>query len=256
MAFAERMGITIVGSYIDRANSGREAENRAEFQRLIRDSDKQIFDVVIVWKLDRFARNRYDSAHYKSILRKNNVKVISATEAISDGAEGVLLESLLEGLAEYYSLELGVKVSRGQTENALKTRHNGGIVPYGLMVNEEQQYQPDPLTAPVVREIFERYAAGDSVADIRETLSERGIKTKTGGSQLNFNSIRNMLQNRKYLGEYRYGKTIVPDAYTAVISQELFDRAQDRLEKNKRAPAATKAKVEYLLTTKLHCGRC
>jgi DNA invertase Pin-like site-specific DNA recombinase len=100
MAFAERKGITIVGSYIDRAISGREAENRAEFQRLIRDSEKKMFDVIIVWKLDRFARNRYDSAHYKSILRKNNVKVISATEAISDGAEGVLLESLLEGLAE------------------------------------------------------------------------------------------------------------------------------------------------------------
>ena len=101
-AFAEHKGITLVGSYIDRAISGREAENRLEFQRLIKDSAKQLFDVIIVWKLDRFARNRYDSAHYKSILRKNNVKVISATEAISEGAEGILLESLLEGLAEYY----------------------------------------------------------------------------------------------------------------------------------------------------------
>ncbi|MCL2639179.1 MAG: recombinase family protein [Oscillospiraceae bacterium] len=255
-AIAERKGITIVGSFVDRAISGREAENRHEFQRMIKDSEKGIFDVIIIWKLDRFARNRYDSAHYKSILRKNNVKVISATEAISEGAEGILLESLLEGLAEYYSVELGVKVSRGLTENALKTRHNGGIIPYGLMVNEEQQYQPDPLTAPVVCEIFERYAAGDSVADIRESLSARGIKTKTGGNQLNFNSIRNMLQNRKYLGEYRYGETIVPGAYPAVVTQELFDRAQERLEKNKRAPAAAKAKVEYLLTTKLHCGRC
>ena len=226
-AFAERKGITIVGSFVDRAISGREAENRLEFQRMIKDSEKGIFDVIIVWKLDRFARNRYDSAHYKATLRKNGVKVISATEAISEGAEGILLESLLEGLAEYYSVELGVKVSRGLTENALKTRHNGGIIPYGLMVNEEQQYQPDPLTAPAVREIFERYAAGDSVADIRESLSQRGIKTKTGGSQLNFNSIRNMLQNRKYLGEYRYGETIVSGAYPAVVTQELFDRAQE-----------------------------
>ena len=130
----------LVGSYIDLAISGREAENRLEFQKLIKDSAKQLFDVIIVWKLDRFARNRYDSAHYKSILRKNNVKVISATEAISAGAEGILLESLLEGLAEYYSVELGVKVSRGLTENAHKARHNGGIIPYGLMVNEEQKY--------------------------------------------------------------------------------------------------------------------
>ena len=94
------------------------------------------------------------------------------------------------------------------------------------------------------------------MADIRANLSARGIKTKTGGDQLNFNSIRNMLQNRKYLGEYRYGEMIIPDAYPAVVSQELFDRAQERLERNKRAPAAAKAKVDYLLTTKLHCGRC
>jgi hypothetical protein len=87
-------------------------------------------------------------------------------------------------------------VSRGLTENALKTRHNGGIIPYGLMVNEQQLYQPDPLTAPVVREIFERYSNGEKVVAIRESLSARGIKTKTGGIQLNFNSTRNMLQNR------------------------------------------------------------
>jgi len=254
-AFAENKGITVVGTFIDRALSAKTAE-RPDFQKMIRDSAKGVFDVIIVWKLDRFARNRYDSAHYKSILRKNGVKVISATEAISDGAEGILLESMLEGLAEYYSAELAVKVSRGLTENALKTRHNGGIIPYGLMVNDEQQYQPDPLTAPVVREIFERYANGESVVVIRENLSARGIKTKTGGSQLNFNSIRNMLQNRKYLGEYRYGETVVPDAYPAVVTQELFDRAQERLERNKRAPAAAKAKVDYLLTTKLYCGRC
>jgi len=235
----------VVGTFIDRALSVKTAE-RPDFQKMIRDSAKGVFDVIIVWKLDRFARNRYDSAHYKSILRKNNVKVISATEAISDGAEGILLESMLEGLAEYYSAELAVKVSRGLTENALKTHHNGGIIPYGLMVNEEQQYQPDPLTAPVVCEIFERYADGESVAAIRENLSARGIKTKTGGSQLNFNSIRNMLQNRKYLGEYRYGEMVVPDAYPAVVTQELFDRAQERLERNKRAPAAAKAKVDYL----------
>jgi DNA invertase Pin-like site-specific DNA recombinase len=122
-------------------------------------------------------------------LRKNGVKVISATEAISEGAEGILLESLLEGMAEYYSIELGVKVSRGQTENALKAHHNGGTVPYGLTVDEERHYQPDPLTAPVVHEIFQRYADGDSVAEIIRSLSAQGIQTKTGGNQLNYNSV-------------------------------------------------------------------
>jgi DNA invertase Pin-like site-specific DNA recombinase len=105
-AFAEKKGIAVVGCYIDRALSAKTAE-RPDFQRMINDSYRHIFEAVIVWKLDRFARNRFDSTHYKAILRKNGVKVISATEAISEGAEGILLESMLEGLAEYYSVGAG-----------------------------------------------------------------------------------------------------------------------------------------------------
>ena len=107
--FAEKNDITILGTDIDRALSAK-IDNRPDFQRMIKDSEKNMFDVVLVWKLDRFARNRYDSAHYKSILKRNGVKVVSATEIISQGAEGILLESLLEGYAEYYSAELSEKV--------------------------------------------------------------------------------------------------------------------------------------------------
>jgi len=107
--FAEKNDITILGTDIDRALSAK-TDNRPDFQRMIKDSEKNMFDVVLVWKLDRFARNRYDSAHYKSILKRNGVKVVSATEIISQGAEGILLESLLEGYAEYYSAELSEKV--------------------------------------------------------------------------------------------------------------------------------------------------
>ena len=111
-AYAERNGITIVGHYIDRAYSAK-TDNRPEFQRMIKDSARRGFDVIIVWKLDRFARNRYDSARYKMLLKKNDVRVISATEAISQGAEGIILEAVLEGMAEYYSADLSEKVSRG-----------------------------------------------------------------------------------------------------------------------------------------------
>ena len=120
-AFAEKNGIVIVGHYIDRAVSAK-TDNRPEFQRMICDSAKKTFDVVIVWKLDRFSRNRYDSAKYKAALKKNNVRVVSATEAISEGAEGIILESVLEGMAEYYSADLAEKVTRGLTENAWKCR--------------------------------------------------------------------------------------------------------------------------------------
>ena len=124
-AFARKNDITLLEPYIDRALSAR-SDNRPNFQQMIKDSASKKFDVVIVWKLDRFARNRYDSAHYKSVLRKNGVRVMSATEAISEGAEGILLESMLEGMAEYYSAELSEKVVRGLTENALKCKYNGG----------------------------------------------------------------------------------------------------------------------------------
>lgn len=110
--FAEKNDITILATYIDRALSAK-TDYRPDFQRMIKDSEKNIFGVVIVWKLDRFACNRYDSAYYKSILKRNDVKVISATEIISQRAEGILLESLLEGYAEYYSAELSEKVIRG-----------------------------------------------------------------------------------------------------------------------------------------------
>ena len=118
-AFAEKNDIQILDIYVDRALSAK-TDNRPDFQRMIKDSAKGKFDVVLVWKLDRFARNRYDSAHYKTQLRKNGVRVVSATERISEGAEGILLESMLEGMAEYYSAELAEKVKRGMTENALK----------------------------------------------------------------------------------------------------------------------------------------
>lgn len=102
MEFAERAGIDVIGNYIDRAFSAK-SDHRPEFQRMIKDSYKHAFDCIIVWKLDRFSRNRYDSAHYKTLLRKNGVKVVSAMESISEGSEGILLESVLEGMAEYYS---------------------------------------------------------------------------------------------------------------------------------------------------------
>ena len=118
---------------------------------------KPLFDTVLVWKLDRFARNRYDSAHYKAVLRRNGVKVVSATENISDGPEGIILESMLEGMAEYYSAELAQKINRGLTENALKGKNNGGGIPLGYQLTDDQHLRIDPLTAPIVREIYQRY---------------------------------------------------------------------------------------------------
>ena len=166
-AFAEREGISIFDTYIDQALSAK-TDNRPQFQKMVKDSSKQKFNVIIVWKLDRFARNRFDSAHYKSVLKKNKVKVISATENISEGSEGILLESVLEGMAEYYSAELAEKVGRGMTENALKCKFNGGTVPIGYTINKDQFFEVDPVKAPYVVEAFKAYANGKTIKEIRD----------------------------------------------------------------------------------------
>ena len=252
--YADRNDIVIVKNYIDRALSAK-TDNRPEFQHMIKDSQKGLFDIVLVWKLDRFARNRYDSAYYKSVLRKSGVKVVSAKESISDGPEGIILESMLEGYAEYYSAELAQKVTRGMTENALKARYNGGTMPLGYMVGSDRKYAINPDTAPIVEEIFTRYANGDLIIDIVNSLNSRGFKSTTG-ADFNKSSLHMMLKNRKYIGEYKYKDIVIPGGIPPIISEDVFKKVQQRMQRNKHAPAKEKAKINYLLSTKLFCGKC
>ena len=247
--------MTIVGTYIDRALSAKTAD-RPEFQRMIKDSAKELFEIVLVWKLDRFSRDRYDSAHYKHILKKNGVKVGSAKEHISEGPEGIILEAMLEGYAEFYSAELSEKIHRGQKENALKGKNNGGGVPLGYLLDKKaQKLVIDPVTAPLVVEIFEKYADGKTVRSIVEDFNARGLRTKKG-QPFNINSFSALLKNRKYIGEYRYQDVVIEGGVPAIIPENLFNRVQERMEKNRHAPAMAKAKEDYLLTTKLFCGKC
>ncbi len=252
--YAEKNGMDIIGVYTDRAFSAK-TDNRPEFQQLIKDSANKSFEAVLVWKLDRFARNRYDSAKYKYVLKKNGVRVISATETISEGAEGILLETMLEGMAEYYSVELAEKVKRGQTENALKCKYNGGGIPFGLYVDEEQHLKPDPVTAPLVKEIFVNYSEGMKLQQIVDKLNEKGV-VNSRGNPLNVNSVGRILHNRIYIGEYKHSDVVVPNGIPAVLSEELFDTVQEMLNVNRRSIAKHKAAEEYLLTTKLYCGKC
>ena len=253
-AYCEKNDFTVVGTYIDRAESAR-TDQRPEFQHMIQDSSRGQFDLVIVWKMDRFARDRYDSANYKSRLKKKNIKVLSATENISGGPEGILMETLLEGMAEYFSAELAVKVNRGMKENALKCMHNGGLPPFGYTVDANKHYQLDPVTAPVVRDIFTRYDRGETIKGIVDFLHTAGIKGPKQ-KELNLNSIARILKNRKYIGEYSYRDVVVPDGIPALVEKDLFERVQARMAKNRRAPAQRKAEDDYLLTTKLFCGEC
>lgn len=254
MEFAEKSGITVIGNYIDRALSAK-TDNRPEFQKMIKDSYRKVFDSVIVWKVDRFARNRYDSAYYKNILKKNGVKVISAKEHIGEGSEGIILEAMLEGYAEYYSVELAEKINRGLTENALKRKLNGGGIPMGYRLTKEKSLEIDDETAPYVLETFTRYADGEKMTAIVKDFNRRGIKSKYGNG-MTLNIVHHMLKNRKYIGEYRFRDIVHPNAFPAIVSEELFNRVQEKMDKNKKAPARHKAEDDYILTPKLRCGKC
>ena len=220
--YAESNHYTVVGEYIDRAISGT-TDNRAEFQRMISDSDKHTFEGVLVYQLDRFARNRYDSAINKAKLKKNGVRVLSAKENIADDASGILVEGVLESMAEYYSAELAEKVTRGLTENALKCKYNGGTLPIGYAIDENQFFVIDPLTAPAVLDAFKHYAEGATMQQITDELNLRGVRTKKN-TRITLNTVTRMLHNRRYIGEYKYkiGRAHVLNSSHRCISYAVF----------------------------------
>ena len=252
--FAERQGYEVIGEYIDRAYSAK-TDKRPQFRQMIADSKNHFFDAIIVWKLDRFARNRYDSVVYKQRLEENGIDVISATENISKTSEGKLLESILEAMAELYSDDLAQKVIRGMTDNALKGKNNGGQITFGYKITADKTFEPHELYAPILHDIFTMYADGSTVKEIVDYLDMKGIRSYRGG-KLNINAVQRILSNRRYIGEYKFRDTVIPNCIPPLVSKELFEQVQHLLEINKKSPARRKADEEYLLSMKLFCGNC
>lgn len=253
--FAERHGIRIVEIYADRATSAsKDIEKRVNFLKMIKDSEKNLFDAVIVYKLDRFSRSRYDMATYKYRLRKNGVQVISATENISNDPEGIILESVLEGMAEFYSAELSQKITRGLKETAFKHNTYGGQCPLGYKI-VDKKFVIDEETAPLVREAFSMCAEGHTIADICRSFNARGFRTSKG-ARFGKSSFMSLLHNERYIGVYKYGEYRAEGAIPAIIDKETFTLVQERIRQNRVAPGARKAKAVYLLSGKLFCGHC
>lgn len=257
--FADRQAIKIVATYEDHALTGT-SDRRPGFQQMIKDSAHADWQYVIVYTLDRFARDRYDSAVYKRQLKNNGVKVLSAMENISDDPTGILLESMLEGLAEYYSKELSRKIRRGMEDNARKCMANGSL-PLGYVRGADGRYEISTAEALLVQEIFTRVADGDSLNDIIKDMNSRGARTKKG-REWNKSSFNKLLSNERYTGIYIYGETRIPGGIPRIISDELFSAVQYRLHNkpNSRAggdPQRRRRECSiYLLTGKLFCGHC
>lgn len=252
--YCKQHSLTITEIYADRHISGK-TDERPEFQRLIADSKKKKFDAVVVYKTDRFARNKYDSAIYKRQLKINGIKIFYAAEAIPDGPEGIILESLMEGLAEYYSAELAQKIKRGLHESALKCKIIGNTIPLGYRASKENTFEVDPEGAKAVQMIFDMYLAGETNAAICNRLNSLGIKTSRG-NPFNKNSINRIISNEKYIGVYESAGVRIEDGIPSIISKETFYLAQREKEKKRVSKSKRQPRAEYLLTGKLFCGHC
>lgn len=255
--FAERNNITIVKTYSDKALSGKSTEKREAFQQMMRDAEKGIFNALICWKIDRFARNRYDSAMNKARLKRNGVRLFYAKESIPEGPEGIILESVMEGYAEYYSENLAQNVKRGNYESALECKTLGHMC-LGYQTSPDGKYQINPETAPIIRYIFEEYAQGTSCVEIAAALNAKGWHTLTGGS-FTPKGLAKILNNEKYVGIYTYKDAVrIENGVPAIISRELWDKCQKILADHRKSPrTGTAAAVgRYILTGKMYCGSC
>lgn len=219
---------------------------------MLSDSKKKLFSYVIVWKIDRFGRNREDIAKNKALLRLNGVKLLSAKEAIPEGPEGIILEAVLEGLAEYYSANLSQNIKRGMSEAVMKGKYAGSSLPLGYYVDENNYLQINIAEANAVRKAFEMFNSGKSYTQIAEYLNDSGFKTSRGAA-FNCNTVKAMLKNRKYIGEYIWAniKAEIPQ----IIDTDLFNKVQKDME-NKTIKSRRCGNVDFLLTGKLFCGHC
>ena len=164
-AYIKKNKLQLVGIYADRHITGR-TDRRPEFQKMISDAEAGAFDVLVVYTTDRFSRDKYDTAIYKRKLKDCGVQIRYAAENIPEGPEGILLEALMEGWAQYYSEELSRKILRGMHDTAYKKKSTGSKAPIGYRVGTDQQYEIDPNVAPHVVHAFEMYLEGATFADI------------------------------------------------------------------------------------------
>lgn len=248
--YAKRNDIIILNTYIDRAMTGRN-DNRPDFQRMLKDSSRKEWNFIIVYKFDRFARNRYETAIHKKELKDNGVKVLSAMENIPDTPEAIIFESMLEGYAEYYSAELAQKVKRGMFETRRKGLYQGGGLLYGYKI-DGRKIVIDENNAAVVRFMYEQYANGVFVKDIIRTLTEKNIFYK--GKPFVRNSVYNILRNEKYSGIYKHNDEVVDNMYPQIVPTNVFNQVRRKVAANKYGKKSVKA--DFLLRQKLICGNC
>ncbi|MEO3112490.1 recombinase family protein, partial [Turicibacter sanguinis] len=268
-----------IDQYIDMALTGTNTD-RPNFQRMLEDAKKGLFDVVIVHKMDRFSRNVRDTLNIESELAQYGVKIISVIEQFSDTPEGQLQQIIQLGVSQYYSSNLAREVMKGLRENAYKCLHNGGLPPLGYDVDSiTKQYIINEKEAESIRIIFKKFLEGWSYRELAEYLNVLGYRTKIGNKFSANSSFYDILVNSKYKGEYVFGRSLskpkqpgmkrshrknkdeseiirVPNGLPAIIDEGTFEQVQKLLASRQRSKGASKAKEVYLVSGLIECGEC
>ena len=268
--YIARNNYILVDVYPDEAKSAT-TDERPQFLKMIEDAKKGHFKYVIVHKLDRFARNRYDSAYYRKKLKDAGVRLLSVLEYLDDSPESVILESVLEGMAEYFSRNLSREVMKGLKETAMQGKHAGGLPPIGYDVGPDRTYIVNENEAVIIRRIYELFNSGTGYAAISNLLNESGFRTKKG-REFSKTSIRDIILNEKYSGVYTFNKRTkklktsrackdeseiirIDGGVPPIVSKETYIMAYEKIKRGERGPRMGGERF-YLLTGKVYCGEC
>ncbi|MBR4727829.1 MAG: recombinase family protein [Clostridia bacterium] len=230
--YAAAHGLTIIDVFSDAAISGK-TENRDAWQQMLDAAKRHSFETLLVYTVDRMGRDRYALTVAKKQLRDCGVEIIAIKQPTVDGPEGIILDALMDGLAEYYNADLARKVNRGMSDNARKCLANGSKPPLGYKVDPiSKTYIIDEAQAEIVRFVFDAYISGEKIGDIVAACEHRGYRN-SNGHVIDNNVIARLLKNQKYIGLYKWKDIEVPGGMPRIISDETFQLAQLRIQSMK-----------------------
>ena len=237
--YAQVKGYIITGQYEDKAISGKSTVSRSGYQKMVRDAEAGKFDIILIHKYDRIARNLGDHVNLEKRLQGYGVQLIAVAQEVESNKEGKLIKTMLWGMSEYYIDNLAEESRKGHKEIALKAMHNGGVAPFGYDV-VDQQYVINPIEAEYVRRMFDACINRTGYKPIVEELHDKGIKGHRG-KELTNSSIYEILKNEKYCGTYLYSPIEekdrkerrtkpnairVYDAFPAIVDYDTYNKAQ------------------------------
>lgn len=252
-AFARANNITIMHVYADKAISGK-TDRRTQFQRMMRDAEKQQFQVVVAYKSNRIARNMLNALQYEAKLDLFGIRTIYAKEEFGNTAAGRFALRTMMNVNQFYSENMAEDIRRGLADNAQNCKVNGAL-PLGYRKGVDGRYEIDEAEAEIVREIFNKVLKDVPFVDIADDLNARGIKTKKG-TAWNKGSFHRMLTNTNYIGVYHYSDVVIEGGVPPIIGRSVFEAMQHKLKNKKNPQGRHRDTGDYLLTGKLKCGYC